>query len=193
MILNNHIIGMIKEKSGLFFDKAKDYDALCNLIFLATNRTIGVNTVKRLMGYIIDDRNANEYTLNTIAIYLNYSSWNELCGSIRIDSDWNYDNTQTVYVDDLPCDCTIIVKYLNRTVSFKVVKFKEKKMLQVLETHNSSLSINDLLIVERLSVGEILESKCVYRGKSTGNYKTNGELREVIVDNVSLHNSHDKK
>lgn len=53
MILNNQILDMIKAKSGLSFDKAKDYDSLCDLIFTATNRTIGVNTIKRLMGYII--------------------------------------------------------------------------------------------------------------------------------------------
>ena len=63
MILNNQIQDMIKARSGLSFDKAKDYDTLCDYIFSATNRTIGVNTIKRLMGYIIDDRKTNEYTL----------------------------------------------------------------------------------------------------------------------------------
>lgn len=37
MILNNQIIGMIKAKSRLSFDKAKDYNSLCDLIFTATN------------------------------------------------------------------------------------------------------------------------------------------------------------
>ncbi len=61
MILNSLIIDAIKKKSGLCFDKAKDYDILCDKIFSSTNRTIGVNTIKRLMGYIVDDRKTNEY------------------------------------------------------------------------------------------------------------------------------------
>lgn len=174
---------MIKSKSGLCFDKAKDYDALCDCIFSVTNRTIGVNTIKRLMGYIIDDRKTNEYTLNTIAIYLSFSSWEDLCGSIRIDSDWDYDE-QTVYVEDLLLDQMITVKYLNRSVTFKVVLFHNKKMLQVLKSINSSLAIDDVLAVDSLRVGYILEAKTVYRGEIKGNYRTNGELKEIIVNEV---------
>ena len=158
MILNNQILDMIKAKSGLSFDKAKDYDSLCDLIFTATNRTIGVNTIKRLMGYIIDDRKTNEYTLNTIANYLSFKSWEELCGSIRIDSDWDFDD-QTMYVEDLPLDKEITVKYLNRSVTFKVILFHNKKMLQVLMSVNSSLAKDDVLAVDSLRVGFVLEAK----------------------------------
>ena len=183
MILNNQILDMIKAKSGLSFDKAKDYDSLCDLIFTATNRTIGVNTIKRLMGYIIDDRKTNEYTLNTIANYLSFKSWEELCCSIRIDSDWDFDDP-TMYVEDLPLDKVITVKYLNRSVTFKVVFFYNKKMLQVLESINSSLAKDDVLAVDSLRVGFVLEAKTVYRGEIRGNYRTNGELKEIIVNEV---------
>ena len=180
MILNNQILDMIKAKSGLDFDKAKDYDALCDCIFTETKRTIGVNTIKRLMGYIIDDRKTNEYTLNTIAIYLSFASWEELCGSIRIDSDWGFDD-QTLYVEDFPINQEITVKYLNRTVTFMVVLFHSKKMLKVLKVLNSSLAVGDILDVDHLRIGDFLEAKKVYRGSSIGNYKTNGELKDVQI------------
>ena len=48
---------------------------MCSLFYKETDRTIGVTTMKRLLGYISDERNTNEYTLNTIAIYLGYPSW----------------------------------------------------------------------------------------------------------------------
>ena len=54
MILNNQIVSRITTKSGLNFDKTKDYDILCDLIFSDTGRMIGVNTIKRLMGYLVD-------------------------------------------------------------------------------------------------------------------------------------------
>lgn len=183
MIFNEKIIKLIKERSELFFDKAKDYDVLCDKIFSATNRTIGVNTIKRLMGYIIDDRKTNIYTLNTVAIYLGFTNWDELCGSIRVDSDWNYVD-QTVYIEDIHLGNNITVSYLNRIVSFEVVDYKGKKMLRVDAAQNSSLKVGDILKVEHMKVGEPLEAKTVYRGDVIGNYKTNGEIKRIEVNGL---------
>lgn len=181
MVFNSQIIEKLKEKSELSFDKSKDFESLCDKIFQQTGRTIGLTTIKRLMGYISDDRHTNVYTLNTVGIYLGFPSWEDLCATLRIDSDWNFDDG-TIYVEDLPIECKISIKYLNRDVSFKVVLFKEKKMLQVLAAQNSSLKEGDLLEVTHLKVGECLEAKRAYRGDSIGNYKTNGELKDVKIE-----------
>jgi hypothetical protein len=181
MILNKQIIDKLKEKSGLAFDKSKDFEYLCEAIYKKTGRTIGVTTMKRLLGYISDDRNTNEYTLNTIAVYLGYPSWGDLCFSIRIDSDWEYED-DTYYLDELPIDATLKVKYLNRDVCFKVVTYKGNNALQVITAKNSSLKEGDILIIDHLKAGEILEAKSVFRGKSLGNYRTNGELKEIVLE-----------
>lgn len=55
MILSNIVIDDLKDKSGLLFDQAKDFDMLTKLIMDVTQRSIGVTTLKRLMGYIDDD------------------------------------------------------------------------------------------------------------------------------------------
>ena len=68
MILNNQILDRLKEKANLSFDKAKDFTILSSSIFEETKRSIGVTTIKRLLGYIDDNRKTNAYTLNTIAI-----------------------------------------------------------------------------------------------------------------------------
>ena len=163
MILNSLIIDAIKKKSGLCFDKAKDYNILCDKIFSSTNRTIGVNTIKRLMGYILDDRKTNEYTLNTIAMYMGFQCWDDMYGAFRLDSEWNYSD-DTVYV--------------------QVITFKGIQALKVIEAINSSLKANDILFVEHLRKGEILESKVVYRGDKIGNYRTNGEILEMEIIKV---------
>ena len=178
MILNSLIIDAIKKKSGLCFDKAKDYNILCDKIFSSTNRTIGVNTIKRLMGYILDDRKTNEYTLNTIAMYMGFQCWNDMYGAFRLDSEWNYSD-DTVYVQDLHLGSTIKIKYLNRTIIFQVIIFKGIQALKVIEATNSSLKADDILFVEHLRKGEILESKVVYRGDKIGNYRTNGKILEI--------------
>ena len=51
MILSNIVIDDLKDKSGLLFDQAKDFDMLAKLILDVTQRSIGVTTLKRLMGY----------------------------------------------------------------------------------------------------------------------------------------------
>ena len=112
MILNKEIIDRLKEKSGLTFEKSKDFEYLCDSIYKETGRTIGVTTIKRLLGYISDDRKTNEYTLNTIAVYLEYPSWSELCYTIKIDSDWEYED-DTYYIDELPLDTILKVTKCN--------------------------------------------------------------------------------
>ena len=182
MILNKQIIDKLKEKSGLVFDKSKDYEYLCDAIYKETGRTIGVTTMKRLFGYISDERNTNEYTLNTIAIYLDYPAWSELCYTLRIDSDWEYED-EAYYIDELPLDAILKVKYLNRVVSFKVIDYDKGRALQVIEAANSSLKTGDVLLIDHLKEGEILEAKSVIRGKTLGNYRTNGELKEITLLN----------
>ena len=131
MILNNQIVSRIASKSGLNFDKAKDYDILCDLIFSDTGRMIGVNTIKRLMGYLVDDRKTNDYTLNTVAIYLGFKSWEELCGSFRVNSEWSF-HDEMVYIQDLKVGTHVIIQYLNRKVKFEVLLFNGLNALKVL-------------------------------------------------------------
>ena len=156
MILNNAIIEDIKEKSSLLFDKAGDFSILSSLIFKETGRNIGVTTLKRLFHYIQDDRKASEYTLNTIALYVGYKSWEEYSSAKNLVSDWGY-NDETLYIHAL----------------------EGENYLKVVSSENSSLKTNDLLFVYKIRKGEILEAEKVIRGDSIGNYKTHGEIINV--------------
>lgn len=178
MVFNNEIIERLKEKSALSFDKAKDFSILCAYILEDTKRYIGVTTIKRLLGYVKDSRKTNEYTLNTIAMYLGAKSWDELCNSLRIDSDWNFED-EKVYVEDLKLGEEISVVYWDREVTFNVVEFKQTKALKVTKVQNSSLKVGDILIIDCLELGNILEAKEVYRNGLVGNYRTNNELTEI--------------
>ena len=136
MILSNIVINDLKDKSGLLFDQAKDFDMLTKLIMDVTQRSIGVTTLKRLMGYIDDDHRTNSYTLNTIALYLGFSTWDDYLLARSVDSIWGFQDS-AVYIHELELDSEILVKYMDRTVKFKVVEHKEKKALMVIEAVNS--------------------------------------------------------
>ena len=178
MTLNNKIITLLKNKSGLEFDKAGDFDLLSTFIFKNTKRTIGVTTLKRLFNYINDDRKANEYTLNTIAIYLEYENWVELVNKVNLDSVWGYED-ETVYVQALEMGSHIEISYLNRNVIFLAIKRDEKIMLRVEKSENSSLRVGDECDICYIRKGSILEARHVYRGSNIGNYKTQGEISSI--------------
>lgn len=80
------IIEQIKQKSGLDFVNAKDFEVLSEL-FSAGDR-LGVNTLKRLMGYAKEPIAARKTTLDAIAHYLGHASWDALMGVQPADSDW---------------------------------------------------------------------------------------------------------
>lgn len=180
MILNGKIIEMIKEESGLLFDKAGDFPLLASLIFKKTKRNIGVTTLKRLFCYINDDRHASDYTLNTIALFVGYPNWKELTDTIRIDSEWGY-NDDTVYIQAVDPGSKILVQYLNRKVCFDVQEEEGVNVLVVKSAENSSLQCGDVLHVHSIRLGAILEAENVVRGTSIGNYRTNGEIKSITI------------
>lgn len=62
---------------------AKDCLGLSIAIQEKTRRNISVSTLKRLFGIIESPHHPSKYTLDTLAVYLNYESWNELAKSQR--------------------------------------------------------------------------------------------------------------
>jgi hypothetical protein len=180
MVLNNSILDDLKERSGLLFDHSKDFGLLAEQIFQATGRTIGLTTLKRMLGYIDDARKTNEYTLNTIALYLGFESWSEYMKTKRINSEWGFSD-ESMYTDSLALGTKVMVRYLNREVTFVVSEYGGVKVMKVISAENSSLQVNDILFLHEVTVGEPLIAEKVIRGTSVGNYKTNGEVSIVKV------------
>ncbi len=60
---------------------AKDCQILSVSILQKTNRQISSSTLKRLFGIIHSPYNLSKYTLDTLAIYLNYTNWDALKNS----------------------------------------------------------------------------------------------------------------
>lgn len=181
MVLSNRIISDLTEKSGLLLDRATDFAILADQIFSTTKQTIGVTTLKRLTGYIDDPRETNKGTLNILAVYLGYPSWDDyMCGQ-RMDSDWNVES-DVIWIASLEEGTSIEVSYLNRGVSFIAINTSEGKALRVTGVRNSSLRIDDIAFIDRIRKGEKLEARKVCRGKENGSYRTNGEVKSIIVN-----------
>ena len=140
MILNNAIIEDIKEKSSLLFDKAGDFSILSSLIFKETGRNIGVTTLKRLFHYIQDDRKASEYTLNTIALYVGYNSWEEYSSAKNLVSDWGY-NDETLYIHALEINTKIFVYKIRKGEILEAEKVIRGDSIGNYKTHGEIINV----------------------------------------------------
>ncbi len=178
MVFNQLIINDLKQVSRLSFDQAKDYNVLAELITKKTGRPMGATTLKRLMGYLEDDRKANSFTLNTIALYLGFSSWQEMLEKRTIDSVWRF-RDDAIYIHTLKEGSRLKVKYLDRCVCFVVDIFDGQKCLKVLSCENGSLLPGDLVITDHLRKGEIIQAEQIIRGDKIGNYRTKGEISHL--------------
>lgn len=182
MILNDRIKKELMDKSGVQLEKAKDFELLADIIFQTTKRSIGVTTLKRLFGTINDSRKTNEFTLNTIAIYLGYCSWNDYIATNSVDSIWNFPVDNTVFINELKENTTITINYLNREVTFIVQVLDNTKVLVVKSAKNSSLACGDVLFVHKIRKGERLEADKIIRGNNIGNFKTNSEIVSISIN-----------
>lgn len=178
MKLSNKTIEEIKEKTGMKYDRAKDFSVLAEDIFKKTGRSIGITTLKRLFGTIEDQRDAIGYTMNTIAIYLGYPSWKAYMGQDTFDSEWGFDD-ESFYIHLLEPGDKLSVEYLNRKVDFTVIEHDGRRVLRVDDDQNSSLQAGDIVYVYLLRVGNIIEAEKVIRGTTIGNYRTKGEVTKI--------------
>lgn len=158
-------------------EQAKDFDTLTICIFNSTKRRIGATTLKRLFGHIGDERNANAFTLNTIAQYLGYESWDSYL-SVSMNSEENFDDN-SIYIDQLAIGQKVRITYLNRVVDFIVIASNGVKVLKVLFAQNSSLCKDDQLHIFRIKVGEILKAPSLVRNGRIGNYRTKGIVNKI--------------
>lgn len=181
MILPASTIADIKKKSGLSLDKTKDFQILASDIENRTGRHLGVTTLKRMLGYINDDRKSYEYSLNTIALYLGYNDWAAYIKALQFNSFIDYKD-DSIYIHTLSIGTNLQVKYLNRIICFKVISYEGQNVLEVMSAENSSLYPGDILFVYKLKKGEYIEAEKLIRESSMGNYKTNAEISSLMIE-----------
>ncbi|RKD91523.1 NACHT domain-containing protein [Mangrovibacterium diazotrophicum] len=73
----------IRRKYGHKIRYAKDCQVLADSITETTNRQISVSTLKRFFGIIKTPFNPSQYTLDTLAIYLNFENWEDYANTFE--------------------------------------------------------------------------------------------------------------
>lgn len=188
MILNAFVRDLLARKSGLRLYDGASLHLLIDKIFEQEHECISLNTMKRLMGQIRDEREPHPSTLNIIAHYLGFENWEVLVEATRhINSDFN--KCKTLASFSVPEGALVEYTYLpDRKVT---LRHQTGSTYVVERNENSKLREGDVVEVGIFIVKlPLLFSKVVRDGQSLGSY-TAGLLTGLTDFQLIVPTDHD--
>ena len=160
MKFSPYIIELLREKSGHEIRLSRDCELLALDVESVTGEHIGVNTMKRLLGFIADERTPRTSTLDVIARYLGYANWDALLWNRRehvraalrlIDensSNSAFDDRDEYLACYLEKGQQVIISYPpNRKLTIENLGDNH---FRVVESENSKLQKNDVLTLTHI-------------------------------------------
>ena len=167
MKLSPYITELLREKSGNEIRLSRDCELLALDVESVTGEHIGVNTMKRLLGFIADEREPRTSTLDIIARYLGYDDWETLRLMDANSSNSSFDDRDEYLACYLEIGQRVLVSYPpNRTLT---IENQGDNHFIVLESENSKLLKGDQLTLTHLVRGyPLLVADVMREGKSLG-------------------------
>lgn len=170
MKLSPYIKDLLGKQCRRELTTANDCTVLALDIEASTGEHVGVNTLKRMLGFIDDEREPRITTLNIIARYLGHNDWEalKLLDDEAGNSDFNESMTE-LHAAQLKPGAMIEITYLpNRRV---VIKFLGDNSFTVIESENGKLRVGDSLRLDHIVRGyPLLVSEVVRDGTSLGTF-----------------------
>lgn len=161
------ITQLLEKKVDKTIRRPSDCDILALDIESVTGEHVGVNTVKRLLGFKSDEREPRQSTLDIFARYLGYKDWNELHA---IDSKSNSDFGDTpdcLNAENIDDGKHITFTYLpDRSSTLQKIHGDE---FRVTESENGKLQIGDKVRLSSLMLGyPLLITNVLRNGQELG-------------------------
>ena len=183
MTLPFHIIEMLRHRSANDLRRASSCDALALDIESKTGQHIGSTTLKRLLGFVSDDRKTYQSTLDIVAAYLGFSCWEELA-ALEPTGNSGFDKMlQEVQTDNLPIGEYVRISYLpDREV---LLHYLGNTRFRVVESLNSKLQPLDEIQVSSFILNYPLHASHVWRaGADLGAFTAGvtGGLTQIKVE-----------
>ena len=169
MKFSPYVTDLLKQKSSRDFRLPSDCEYLALDIESMTGEHIGVNTLKRLLGYIDDEREPRISTLDVIARYLGFDNWDVLnIYDSRSNSSFE-SSAEEIRVSDLSADQCIQISYLpDRQIE---IAYLGANRFRVVKSLNSKLKTDDQLTITHIVQGyPLLVSEVVRDGKFLGSF-----------------------
>ena len=167
MKFSPYVTDLLKQKSGRDFRLPSDYDYMALDIESITGEHIGINTLKRLLGFINEEREPRTSTLDVIAHYLGFDNW-DILRIYDSQSNSSFESTAgEVRVSDLFVGQCIQINYLpDRQL---VIQYIGDSRFRVQRSLNSKLKADDELTITHIVQGyPLLVSEVVRDEKPLG-------------------------
>lgn len=167
MKFSPYIIELLREKSGHEIRLSRDCELLTLDVESVTGEHIGVNTMKRLLGFIADERTPRTSTLDIIARYLGYANWDALRLIDENCSNSAFDDRDEYLACYLEKGQQVIISYPpNRELTIENLGDNH---FRVVESENSKLQKGDVLTLTHIVRHyPLLVSEVIRDGQSLG-------------------------
>ena len=161
------VIEKLREKSGNEIRLSRDCELLALDIESVTGEHIGVNTMKRLLGFIADERTPRTSTLDVIARYLGFADWDELRLLDENCSNSSFDDRDEYLACNLEQGQQLVISYPpNRSLT---IEHLDGNRFRVLESENSKLLPGDMLTLTHIVRGyPLLVAEVIRGGQNLG-------------------------
>lgn len=167
MKLSPYITELLREKSGVEIRLSRDCELLALDVESVTGEHIGVNTMKRLLGFIADERRPRTSTLDIVARYLGYANWDALRLMDENSSNSAFDDRDEYLACYLEKGQQVHISY--PPIRTLTIENQGDNHFLVLESENSKLQKGDLLTLTHIVRGyPLLVAEVMRDGRSLG-------------------------
>ncbi len=170
MKFTTEVINLLKSKSGLPLSSPRDCEALSERIQDQVHKNVSKSTLKRLFGYYSDDRMPMKYTLDAIAQYLDFSSWDAMEDELsRQASGFGLLDGQVETSSLTPGESVIVTYRPDRC--FRLLYLGDERFRLTECQHSHNLLEGDVLTIQRFVKGHPMLVSAVERdGQQLGGY-----------------------
>lgn len=170
MKFSPEVINLLKSKSSLPLNAPRDCEELSELIQNEVHKNVSKSTLKRLFGFFSDDRMPMKYTLDAIAQYLDFGSWDAMEDELsRQASDFGLLEGQVETSSLTSGDCVIVTYRPDRC--FRLLYLGDERFRLTECQHSHNLLEGDVLTIQRFVKGHPMLVSAVERdGQQLGGY-----------------------
>lgn len=149
-MLSKIIKEKIEEKFGQSVRYAKDCEVLANDIYKHTNQNISGSTIKRLFGLIKGIQEPRLYTMDLVANYLGYSTYDELINEFNIQTDNSSAFESIGELSVTTIEIGTCIKFGYEPFRELTIQYQGNSLFQVLSSQNSKLKKHDVIRLNQM-------------------------------------------
>ncbi len=139
---------LLESQCGRRIQLSSDCDFLACDIESKTGEHIGVNTIKRLMGFIADERQPRESTVDIIAHYLGFDDWQAVRLHVESCSNSSFDARGECLAGNLNVGQRLLITYPpNRKLT---IEYLGDSRFKVIGSENGKLLVGDVLTLTHI-------------------------------------------